>query len=139
MNELKDLYDASAQDLRFGIGLIAHEECEHIPIICIQYMDWPREVLEAVRDSMRSGIKLNRCQRGDGRIDLILETRERAQLSGCDGDHTGIIRFPSWDARLEGIEPAVLLQRSSQPPHRDRSGLEPVVFPDRCDNPRSSR
>jgi len=110
MNELKALYDASAQDLRFGIGLMAHEKCEHIPVICIHYTGWPREVQEAVRDSMRSGVKLNCCQRDDGLFDLFLETRERAQLAGCDGDHTGIIRFPSWDARLEGIEPAVLLQ-----------------------------
>jgi hypothetical protein len=108
MEELKDLYDTSAQDLRFGIGVMAGNDGEHVPVICIHYSDWPKEMLEAIRKSMRSGITISRIVRDDGSFDLSLATRERSEVRARNDHETGIIRFPSWDARLECIEVGVL-------------------------------
>jgi len=38
----------------------------------------------------------------------ILATRERAEVHARDENQTGIIRFPSWDARFEVVEAGVL-------------------------------
>lgn len=110
MKELKALYDASAQDLRFGIGVMATDNGEHAPVICIHYANWPLDILESIRESMASGITLNRVERNDGSFNLILSTIERAVVQAMDRHQTDIIRFPSWDARLEGIEAGVLEQ-----------------------------
>ena len=108
MEKLTELYDASAQDLRFGIGVMVGADDEQLPVISIYYATWPKEMLEVVRESMRCGITLDRVQRRDGLVDLILATRERSEVHARDHQQTEVIRFPSWDTRLEGIESNVV-------------------------------
>jgi hypothetical protein len=98
---LRQLYDASAQDLLYGIGLLGVEGSSvPLPMIQCFYRDWPEEMLRVVADTVRSGVELSI------KPDFIyLATRERIEGREYDGQDTSILRAPAWDARLENPAP----------------------------------
>ena len=55
---LKTLYDATEEDLLYGVGLLALPDQEPAPFIHVHYRDWSREKLEIVRESFRGGLVL---------------------------------------------------------------------------------
>ncbi len=107
---LEDLYDATEEDLLYGVGLMALPDQEPAPFIHIHYRDWPRQKLEIVRESFRSGLVLTFTCQTEGTRDLHVSTRERVAVQAREGDHTSVLRAPAWDAHLEGIDGQVVRQ-----------------------------
>ncbi len=105
---LEDLYDATEEDLLYGIGLLGLPDQEPAPFIHIHYRDWSREQLEIVRESFRGGLVLTLSCRAEGTRDLHVSTRECVAVQAREGDHTSVLRAPAWDAHLEGIDEQVV-------------------------------
>jgi hypothetical protein len=101
---LHRLYDASAEDMRYGIGTVDLGTCPPAPIIMIQYGNWSREKLEVIRDSFRSGITLSSSERKSGVHHIHLATREVLTFEHAEGEHTSVLRAPAWDAHLASVE-----------------------------------
>jgi hypothetical protein len=101
---LQDLYDATEEDLLFGIGLLAQPDQAPAPYIQVHYRNWSREKLEVVRSSFHGGLVLVSGDRYDGRRDLHLSTRGKIVLQSERAGHMSVLRAPAWVARLEGID-----------------------------------
>jgi hypothetical protein len=98
---LKQLYDASVQDLLYGIGLLGAEGSSvPIPMIQCFYRDWSEAMLRVVADALRGGVELS-FKPGF----VYLATRERIEGRQYDGQGTSILRAPAWNARLENPDP----------------------------------
>ena len=100
---LESLYDATEEELLYGVGLLALPDQEPAPFIHIHYRDWSREKLEIVRESFREGLILTIGRSIAGVRDLHVSTRERIDIQTTQDGHTSVLRAPAWDARLEGI------------------------------------
>ena len=48
---LHSAYESTAEDLRYGIGLMADADRRTTPIIAVRYENWPPGKLEVVRQS----------------------------------------------------------------------------------------
>ncbi len=98
---LKAIYEASEQDLLYGIGLIGVEGAVlPVPMIQCFYRGWSREMLRVVAETLKSGVELRL------KPDCVyLATRERIEGREYDGRNTSILRAPAWDARLEDPDP----------------------------------
>ena len=107
---LEDLYDATEEDLLYGIGLLALPNEEPAPCIHIHYRGWSREKLEIVRESFDEGLILVCGTRADGRRDLYLGTRQTISVQAEQDGHTSMLRAPAWDARLSQIDASVVGQ-----------------------------
>ena len=105
---LEDLYDATEEDLLYGVGLLALPDQEPAPFIHIHYRDWPREQLEIVRESFRAGLVLTIGKPVGGVCSVHISTREYVAVQATEGDHTSVLRAPAWDAHLEGIAEQVV-------------------------------
>ena len=105
---LEDLYDATEEDLLYGVGLLALPDQEPAPFIHIHYRDWPRAQLEIVRESFRGGLVLTLSSRTEKTRDLHVSTRECVAVQATEGDHTSVLHAPAWDAHLEGIDEQVV-------------------------------
>ena len=101
---LENLYDATEEDLLYGVGLLALPDQEPTPFIHIHYRSWSREQLEIVRESFRGGLVLTFSRRTDKTRDLHVSTRECVAVQATGGDHTSVLRAPAWDAHLAGID-----------------------------------
>ena len=98
---LKAMYEASEQDLTYGIGLIGAEGAAlPAPMIQCFYQGWSEEMLRVVAEALRRGVELN--PKPD---QVYLATRERIEGREYDGGDTSILRAPAWDARLEDPDP----------------------------------
>ena len=73
---LKQLYDATQEDMRYAIGTMDLGTGPPAPIICIHYRDWSREQLEVVRETFESGIILTSAECRPGVHHVYLATRE---------------------------------------------------------------
>ena len=104
---LEDLYDATEEDLLYGVGLLALPEHVPAPFIHIHYRDWSREQLGAVRESFQGGLVLTFSRRAGGTRDLHVSTRECVAVQATEGGHTSVLRAPAWDAYLEAIDEQV--------------------------------
>ena len=104
---LENLYDATEEDLLFGVGLLALPDHKPAPFICIHYRSWSREKLKIVRESLQGGLVLTFSRRAEGTCDLHVSTRECVAVQATEGDHTSVLRAPAWDAHLEGIDDQV--------------------------------
>jgi hypothetical protein len=100
---LEDLYDATEEDLLYGVGLLALPEQEPAPFIHIHYRDWSREQLEVVRESCRGGLVLTFSRRAEDTRDLHLSTRERIGIQASESGRTSALHAPAWDAHLTGV------------------------------------
>jgi hypothetical protein len=109
-SSLNDLYDATEEDLLYGIGLLAQDELQPVPIVCIHYTMWSRDQLSIVRDACRSGVALNITTRPDGLADLHIATHQRLAIQTRDSEHTSVLKAPAWDANLEAISETVVHQ-----------------------------
>lgn len=105
--DLRNLYDATATDLRFGIGLLAMPDRGHAPYIHIHQPGWTREMLGIVRASFWDGLVLVSRKGTAGTVDLHLATRQRVAIQANKGGHTSLLRGPAWDAHLPGIHARV--------------------------------
>ncbi len=105
---LEDLYDATEEDLLYGVGLLALPDQEPAPFIHIHYRDWSREQLEIVRESFQAGLVLTFSCRAEGARDLHVSTRECVAVQATKGDCTSVLRAPAWEAHLEGINEEVV-------------------------------
>ena len=98
---LKAMYEASEQDLTYGIGLIGVEGAAlPLPMIQCFYRGWSEEMLRVVAETLRGGVELS--LKAD---QVYLATRERIEGREYDGRDTSILRAPAWDARLENPDP----------------------------------
>ena len=105
MNDhLHKLYDATAEDLLFGIGRLVLPDCRPAPCIQIHYTTWSLEKLDVVRGSFRDGLLLTSQQCPAGAYDLSIATRQWVTLQSERNGHTSLLRGPAWDAVLEGVE-----------------------------------
>ena len=89
---LRDLYDAAAEDVVFGLGLMPVSDGQSAPYLHLFYRDWSREMLEIVRESFGSGLVLTHSERTPGRIDVFIATREQVAVQGFRGGETSILR-----------------------------------------------
>ncbi len=94
-NELEQLYENTAEDLRFGIGTLKLPNLRPAPIIQIHYRDWSRGKLDVIRQSFRGGVILVSGRRASGACDLYLATRERIGLQAKHDGHTSMLRAPA--------------------------------------------
>ncbi len=107
MIDLKQLYDATAEDLRFGVGLLDVPGRGHVPFIQIHQPGWSSEMLEIVRDSFRDGLTLTEVVNASGTVDLCLASRQRIAIQAKDRGQTGVLRAAAWDARLSNVDPVI--------------------------------
>jgi len=113
---MKELYESTAEDLLFGIGVLQMPGCRPAPYIHVHYRDWPREKLDVVRESFQSGIILVSARRKSGVHDVYIATRERAAVQCRENGKTSVLRCPAWNAHLESVEHKVFafFERSKQ-------------------------
>lgn len=111
---LSDLYDASQEDLLYGIGRLELPDGPSVPLIQIHYGGWSREQLLVVRKSLASGLVLTIRHRDSDTYDLHLSTREQVTIEAADGDHTSVLRAPAWDASLQRVADQVIVQFTAQ-------------------------
>ena len=100
---LEDLYDATEEDLLYGVGLLALPDQVPAPFIHIHYRNWSREKLEAVRESFRAGLAVTIGKPVGGVCDLHISTCEQIGIQAEQDGHTSVLRAAAWDAHLEGI------------------------------------
>jgi len=110
MIDLKQIYDATEEDLRFGVGLLDVPGRGQVPFIQIHQPGWSREMLEIVRESFQDGLMLTETTNASGTVDLYLATRQRIVIQAENRGRTGVLRAPAWDARLSNIDPVIALQ-----------------------------
>lgn len=106
--QIKQLYESTADDLRYGIGVLDLPDRGPVPLIHIHYADWSREMLEAVRGSFHGGLILVKGHRADRNCDLYLATREKITVQAKRDGHTSILEAPAWDARLTEVDGQVV-------------------------------
>jgi hypothetical protein len=100
-NRLEDLYNATEENFRFGIGVVALPGQPAVPIIQVYYRDWTREQLEVVRESFADGLILVSGERTTGKVDLYIATRQKIMLQlGGDGHTSAAITLPRVRNRL---------------------------------------
>lgn len=105
-SKLRRLYDASEEDMTYGIGVLDLGTGPPAPIIRIRYRGWSRAKLEIIRESFRSGIILSSARRNSGLYHACLGTRETMTIEHAEGEHTDVLRAPAWDAHLADIDGA---------------------------------
>lgn len=106
--DLKQLYEATEEDLRFGVGLLDVPGRGQVPFIQIHQPGWSREMLEIVRESFRDGLTRTETTNASETVDLYLATRQRIVIQAENRGQTGVLRAPAWDARLSNIDPAIV-------------------------------
>jgi len=104
--KLRQLYDASEEDMTYGIGAIDMGTVSPAPIISIHYRAWSREKLEIVRESFKLGVILSSARRESGTYHAYLGTRETITIQQPEGEHTSVLRAPAWDAHLTDVDGA---------------------------------
>lgn len=105
-SKLRQLYDASEEDMTYGIGAIDMGTGPPAPLISIRYRGWLRQKLEIVRDSIKSGVILSSARRESGTYHAYLGTREMITVQQAEGEHTAVLRAPAWDAHLRDVDGA---------------------------------
>ena len=106
--QIKQLYESTADDLRYGIGVLDVPDRGHVPLIHIRYADWSCEKLDVIRGSFHGGLILVSGQRASGSCDLYLATREKITVQAERDGHTSILKAPAWDARLTEVDGQVV-------------------------------
>ena len=107
---LDNLYNATEEDLLYGIGQLGVPDGPASPLIHIHYRHWSRRKLDIVRASLRDGITLTIEQSIAGSHALHIATHECISVQVRTGDHTSVLRAPAWDAHLTDIEEEVVRQ-----------------------------
>jgi len=107
-HRLDELYSATEEELQFGVGLLAVPSQAPAPFIQVYYRHWSRQKLELVRDSFRGGLVLTISPRSGDTRDLHLCTRDGITIQATDGEHTSMLRAPTWDSHLEAIDEHVI-------------------------------
>lgn len=107
-NRLRELYESTADDMVYGIGLVQFSGAEPAPCIHISYPSWNRAQLEIVRESFDGGLVLTSTEKEPGLHHLHIGTRQVVAIHQRDGEHTSILRAPAWDAHLANVEQRAL-------------------------------
>ena len=102
---LQRLYDASASELRFAIGLMDLPGRGRVPLVQVYYADWGNDMLAAVRPTFAAGLALAVCPAASGTADLRISTRQQVTLQLQQAGETHTLQAPGWDATLAGITP----------------------------------
>ena len=105
--DLSRLYNATEEDLRYGIGTLALADQPEMPVILVRYTRWSLEQLRVVRESFQEGVILVHGRRPDGSTDLYLGTRQTIQVQVQKDGHTSVLRAPAWDAHLAHVDSQV--------------------------------
>lgn len=108
--DLQSLYDATEEDFRYGIGLMAIGGRDPVPLIGVHYNNWSRDKLELIRESFHEGIVQSQSATADGDFDVHLATRQKIVVRSEHGGHTNVLRAPAWDALLTCVDAKVLQQ-----------------------------
>jgi len=105
---LRDLYEATSDDLFFAIGLVQGDddgrEESAAPTITITYPQWTRRLLEMVRGTFCDGVTLTVSETHGEARHIYLATRQRVTVGLQYGGETDVLRGPAWNARLERID-----------------------------------
>lgn len=109
-DQLNRLYDSTADDLRYGIGVLDVPDIGRVPFVQIRYRDWTREQLDAVRESFRRGLSLTRTDHAGCPSGVYIGTREQITVQGEHGGHTSVLRAPAWDAQLDEVDEQIFQQ-----------------------------
>jgi hypothetical protein len=105
---MNQLYNATEQDLIYGIGVLTLPDSEPAPFIHIFNREWTRDVLAVVRDSFHAGVHIVIGASADGSRCIHLTTRERIAVQVNNNGHTSVLRAPAWDAQLRHIDARVV-------------------------------
>lgn len=105
---LEQLYQATEEDLAYGIGTIAAPGNRAVPFIQVCYRQWTREKLELVRSTFKAGVAVTISRPTGGTCDIHVSTRTRITVQAEQAGHTSVLRAPAWDARLAGMHEAVV-------------------------------
>lgn len=100
-SSLKTMYEASEQELRYGIGLLGTEDMVMpVPMFLCFYRDWTQETMGAVATALKGGVELSFSS-----DHVYLASRDRIEGREHHGTDTSILRAPAWDASLENPDP----------------------------------
>ncbi|UCF34756.1 MAG: hypothetical protein JSV78_05515 [Phycisphaerales bacterium] len=100
---LEHLYEATEEDLLYGIGTLPVADSVALPLIHVHYRHWSREKLIVVRASFESGLDLVIGEPSCGCREMRLSTREQVSVQVKEDGHTHVLRSLAWDACLEGV------------------------------------
>ncbi len=106
--DLQSLYDTTEEDFRYGIGLMAIPGRGPVPLIGVHYSDWPGDKLAIIRQSFHGGIVLSTKAKPDGDFDVHLATRQKIVIRSEHNGHTSVLRAPTWNAHLTGVDAKVV-------------------------------
>ena len=112
--ELARLYEATAEDLLFGIGSFQLPHIGLVPLIHLHYPLWLREELELVRQSFYGGVTLTSSSRSGQLLDVYIATKERIVLQSRKDGRTDVLRGPAWDAHLASVTETVFALFTAQ-------------------------
>jgi len=99
-NPLNKLYEATGEDLRYGIGTLNVPGRSPVPYVHIHYADWSRDKLEVVRETFAGGLTTSIHRHPDGDLHVHLATRQRVAIECHESGRVDILRAPAWDACL---------------------------------------
>ena len=107
-DQLNSAYESTAEDLRYGIGLLVDAHRRSTPIIAVRYASWPPPKLEVVRESFVDGLTVDHKIVDSDTVDVYVATRQEISLQSTAKGHTHVMRAPAWDARLAAVAPQVV-------------------------------
>jgi len=101
---LHSAYESTAEDLRYGIGLMADADRRSMPMIAVRYENWPPGKLEVVRESFVDGLTVEHKIVDSATVDVYVATRQKISVQSTGGGHTHVMHAPAWDARLAAVD-----------------------------------
>jgi len=101
---LHSAYESTAEDLRYGIGLMVDADRRTTPIIAVRYENWPPGKLEVVRESFVDGLTVEHKIVDSETVDVYVATRRKISVQSTGGGHTHVMHAPAWDARLAAVD-----------------------------------
>ena len=105
---LQALYESTAEDMLFAVGLIQLSGQQLRPYIHIHYPGWGCDKLAVVRHVFKDGLTLSAGSGADNESELHLATRQRVMLQCDEGGETSVLRSPAWSAQFENVRTEVV-------------------------------
>ena len=103
-DQLHSTYESTAEDLRYGIGLLVESDRRSIPIVAVQYENWPPAKLEVVRESFIDGLTVEHKVVDSDTVNVYVATHQKITVQSTVGGHTHVMHAPAWDARLATVD-----------------------------------
>ena len=101
---LHSAYESTAEDLRYGIGLMVDTNRRSMPMIAVRYENWPPDKLEVVRQMFVDGLTVEHKSVNSDTVDVYVATHQKITVRSTSGGHTHVMHAPAWDARLAAVD-----------------------------------